>query len=225
MKINGCSALMIHARRPLVLAVYEPRWFRRVMNILNDRGVTYRHYYTPEELPPYSVLYTDYEYFLEETRARGDVHVVYDPGRTCRGLEEAVLASMNKRYYNQVTIGIDPGPTPYYLVLGDGSILSHGRISWEDLIPLLDEAIECYPAALRRIRIGSGYKGALIAYEIASIIRDASVELVDERRTTPKNRGGAEAGPLHESLKPYRNKDAYAALRIALRRGIEVREA
>ncbi len=214
-------------KRPLVLAIYEPRWFIHVMNTLNNRGIPYKHYYTPGQIPPYSILYTDYEYFVVEVgKTRRDVEIHYDPETTCRGLEEAVLASMNKEKYNTLTIGIDPGPKPYYLVLGDGLVLKHGRTGRDKLAETIMSELECYPSIRKLVRIGMGHDGASLAVELAETLGNILVELVDEKETTPKSRGNNSYlfDEYYQILKPYRNKDAYAALRIAVRRGVEVRE-
>ena len=210
-------------RRPLVIAVYEPRWFMKVLRILEDREIPYRLYYDPETVPPYSILYTDNEYFVNEMSSRSDVEIHYDPGDTCRGLEEAILAAQNKSRYRVVTIGIDPGPNPYYVVIGDGELLEHGYIMDKSIDEVILWATACYPAEKRIVRIGGGHNGLEIAAEIAGEIEDVVVEIVDEKETTPKNRGGlnnSEHTP--PGIRPFRNKDAYAALRIAYRKGIRI---
>ncbi len=211
-------------RRPLVLAIYEPRWFRKVLDILNKRRIPYTFYYEPETLPAYSILYTDYEYFTENIPQDKMITVFLDPGHDCRVLEEAILASKMKNTYHSVSIGIDPGPKPYIVVLGDGEIIDYKYIEKQEIIDYIVNVEKCYPTENLVVRVGGGFKGLEIAVDIRDNLPEIQVEIVDEEETTPKKREYLrEVLPRYDELiKPYRNKDAYAALRIALRKGLEV---
>jgi len=194
----------------------------RVLNILRSRFIefsVYDHEYSP---PYFSVLYTDHSYFLERVRNRSDVAVFYDPQHSCRVLEGAILATKFKNKYNELAIGIDPGRKPYVVVLGDEEILEHGYINMDDLKSFVDKCISCYPHENVVVRVGGGYDGWAIALRLKESL-DVRIEVVDEIETTPK--AGNVDDPIHIYLTNVfrtRNKDAYAALKIALRRGIEV---
>lgn len=212
-------------RRPLVIAIYEPRWFMKVIDILKSRRINYTVYDGLDNLPYYSVLYTDYELFVHEASVREDVKIIYDPNDTLRGLEESILATMFKTSYNEVFIGIDPGNKPYILVIGDGEILYHGYVSVNEINDKISMYLSNIPARRKVIRIGAGFNGLKIAAKLREAV-DVKIEVVDERETTPRSSRSLQTGSLNKKLvdilKPYRNKDAYAALRIALRKGIEV---
>ena len=211
-------------RRPLVIAVYEPRWFMRVLSILRRREIPFSIYENPDTLPYYSVLYTDYYLFVEEARARSDIEVFYDPKHSCREFEKSILATRFKDKYNELVIGVDPGSKPYVIVLGDEEIIEHGRVSIDELGDFVNKCITCYPHEKAVIRVGGGYNGWKIVLRIKDVV-DIPIEVVDEWETTPRTKRVDDPILLNKSftrLNRFRNKDAYAALKIALRKGIEV---
>ncbi len=211
--------------RPLVLGIYEPRWFMKVLEILDKRRIEYSIYDNPDALPYYSVLYTDYELFVHEASRRSDVEIIYDPKGTLRGLEKSILATMFKKEYNEVTIGIDPGNKPYVVVLGDNDVLDYGYIDIDLLSRRIKYYIDNIPARRTIVRIGMGSNGLKIADTIRRETNTV-IELVDEYETTPRTNRFTQINSISkrliEKIKPYRNKDAYAALKIALRKGLRV---
>ncbi|MCD6300855.1 MAG: hypothetical protein J7L82_02150 [Staphylothermus sp.] len=213
-------------KRPLVIGIYEPRWFMRIKDILNARKIDYSVYEDKDTIPYYSVFYTDYYDFVKETISRNDVLIVYDPEDTRIGLEISILATRFKEKYNTLTIGIDPGSKPYYLVIGDGEVIEHGYVSLEKICEKINYLLHNIPSREKIIRVGSGLNGFDIIYILKKTINNVKIEVVDEHETTPRSRVVNDINYLDKRLvkilKPYRNKDAYAALRIALRKGIEV---
>ncbi|OYT40650.1 MAG: hypothetical protein B6U89_01420 [Desulfurococcales archaeon ex4484_58] len=211
--------------RPLVIAVYEPRWFMRVLNILRKRSVPFSIFESVDNIPYSSVFYTDYSFFVNQVRDRGDLYIVYDPMHSCRELERSILAMKFKDYYNEVVVGIDPGKKPYMVIIGDGEILEHKYIDLSRVEEEIVGYLNCYPARQKLVRVGGGYNGWRIILRIREVI-DSRIEVVDEEETTPKQNRVDDLVVLDKYLsklsKPYRNKDAYAALKIALRKGIEV---
>ena len=213
-------------RRPLVIGIYEPKWFMRVKSILDTRRIDYSIYEDKDTIPYYSVFYTDYRGFVEEAVSRNDVLIIYDPRDTRMGLEISILATMFKEKYNTLTIGIDPGSKPYYLVIGDGEVIEHGYVELEKICEKINYLLNNIPSREKIVRVGSGLNGFDIIYLLRKTISGVKIEVVDEHETTPRSRLVNDINYLDKRLvsilKPYRNKDAYAALRIALRKGIEV---
>ncbi|MCY0868627.1 MAG: hypothetical protein OWQ48_05310 [Desulfurococcus sp.] len=211
-------------KRPLVIAVYEPRWFIRVLDILRERGVYFTHYYSSSEVPYGSVVYTDHPLFLREASERKDLLVVYDPGHECVNLEKAILASHLKEQYSELVVGVDPGRRLGYIVIGDGEYVMHGSGDYVDLLNTLSYVASCIPAGKLVVRVGSKHKGV----ETALLIRKDTglrVEVVDEDDTTPNPLKTGEMKVFESRLrrvKPYREKDVYAAYKIALKKGVEV---
>ncbi|ADV65004.1 hypothetical protein [Desulfurococcus mucosus] len=211
-------------KRPLVIAVYEPRWFLKVLAVLRERNVSFSHYYSRDEVPYGSVFYTDYTVFLEEVSDRRDVVVFYDPSRDCRVLEKAILATRLKTGYRELVLGVDPGRRLGYIVIGDGEYVEHGTGDYIDVVNMANYLRECMPADRVIVRVGSRHRGV----ELASMLRRDTglrVEIVDEDATTPGSVSIDEARVLGERLrrvKPFREKDVYAAFKIAMMKGVEV---
>jgi hypothetical protein len=42
---------LVLQRRPLVIAIYDSKWFMRVLDIVKRRGIIFHHYYTPTDVP------------------------------------------------------------------------------------------------------------------------------------------------------------------------------
>lgn len=211
-------------KRPLVIAVYDPRWFIHVLGVLRERNIPFHHYYTRDEVPYGSVLYTDYIVFYEEARGRSDILVFYDPGHDCRVFEKAILASSLKNGFKELVLGVDPGRRIGYIVVGDGEYVMHGDGEYIDLVEAARYVKECMPAERIVVRVGSRHRGI----ELASMLKKDTglyVEVVEEDETTPRLVKVDEVKMFRSRLrgvKPYRDKDIYAAYRIALKKGIEV---
>ncbi len=211
-------------RRPLVIAIYEPRWFMKVLNILRSRDIEFSVFEDEENMPYYSVLYTDHKYFIDRIRSRNDVYVVYDPRHSCRMLEKSILITRFKDKYNELIVGIDPGRTPYMVVLGDDEVLEHRRIGFEFIVESISDCLKCYPARKTIVRVGGGFNGWRIILRIKDRV-NANIEVVDEAETTPRNdrlENRIYIDKYFSRLTGYKKRDAYAALKIALRKGIEV---
>ncbi|MEM4816793.1 MAG: hypothetical protein QXU77_04485, partial [Desulfurococcaceae archaeon] len=60
-------------RKPIVVAVHDPKWFMKVLNILRSRGIDFSVFSDIDSIPYYSVLYTDHYYYVEITKNRRDI--------------------------------------------------------------------------------------------------------------------------------------------------------
>lgn len=212
-------------RRLLVLAIYDPRWFMKVLELSRRRGVIFNHYYFKERVPYGSVVYTDFEQVLGELADRNDLIVVYDPEKTCRGFEKAVLLTMHITGYRNLVIGIDPGATLSYVVLGDDHLLLYGDGGLRDLSRDLSYVTNCIPHEEIRVRVGAGSRCGEVLEYIKKNYAWLPLELVDEASTSPSRRKTEEivySSKRLRGLKPFRHKDIYAAYKIALSKGIEV---
>ncbi|MEM2025342.1 MAG: hypothetical protein QXW94_03540, partial [Desulfurococcaceae archaeon] len=114
-------------RRALVIAIYDPKWFLKVLGVLRRRDLLFQHYYTSDKVPYSSVVYTDFNLVLKELSGRGDLLVVYDPDKSCRKVEEAILASHMIGGYANIVMGIDPGSVLSYVFLGDDQLIFYGE--------------------------------------------------------------------------------------------------
>jgi len=213
-------------KRPLVVAIYDSKWFMKTLEILKRRGVKFHHYYTESEVPYGSIVYTDLDSIVRELSERSDVLVVYDHQHTCRELEKAILSTMYITSFKTIALGIDPGKIISYIVLGDDVILLYGEGGLEDLSRDLDYVLNCIPFEEVKIKVGSGVHSIEVVEYVKTRYRDIPLELVDEYSTTPSKNRVDDTIYLSrrlKGLKPFRYKDIYAAYRIALSKGVEVK--
>ena len=216
---------MVLQRRPLVIAIYDSKWFMRVLDIVKRRGIIFHHYYTPTDVPYGSVVYTDLEVVSRDLSHRGDVLVVYDPEKSCRSLEKALLATMYITGFRSILVGVDPGESISYVFLGDEILLLYGIGGVGDLIRDVEYVLSCMSFRELRVKIGSGSNSSDVIHAIKAKYRDLHIEVVDEYSTTPSKNRLEEATYLYKKLrglKPFRYRDIYAAYRIALSKGVEV---
>lgn len=210
-------------RKPVVIAIYDPRWFMKAIELAKRRGIRYQLYYDLESVPYSSIVYTDHESIKEELRRREDLLVIYDPDRDCRQLERAFLASMYIEFFNYIVVGIDVGKRLSYVVLGDDKLLLYGEGDIRTLERDLDYISRCIPYKKLMVRIGSSV-GSVEIIEKLRAKYSAEIELVDESKTTPGEilDNEIKQGMKQRGLRPHRDKDIYAAYRIALSRGLRV---
>lgn len=210
-------------RRPLVLAIYDPNWFLKVLDYLKRRGLYFHIYENIDRLPYYSVLYTDYHLFVEEASARNDVLIIHDPQHNCTILEKAILKTRFKEHYEYLTIGIDPGYTATYVVIGDDELIDYGKTNPENLGEKILDKLTCTPYGEAVLRIGGGLNGWKLALSLKNQL-GVRVEVVDEDETSGLTK--PETILIKNKFLPSRNirldKDLYAAIRIALRKGMIV---
>jgi len=211
-------------RRELVLAIYEPTWFIKVVEYLKRRGIRFHYYYSKQDIPAECVVYTDHHLFAEEITDRPGVTVIYDPKRDCRELEKAILITKYADSYNVLIVGIDPGSKLSYVILSGEELLLYGDGDIGDLERDLDYVVRCIPHRELRVKIGSGHNAVDLALKIKSKYH-VPVEIVDEKMSTPSITRLEEIRFLKKrlkELKPFRYRDIYAAYKIAISKGVEV---
>lgn len=212
-------------KRILILAVYDPKWSMYVVELIKRRGIIYSYYYSVDNIPQGSVVYTDHGYFVDELRNRRDLVIIYDPDRNCRKVEEAILSTALISGYEEVIVGVDPGSTLSYVALGDGDLILYGSGDLLDFEKDLSYIVECISFRELVVRIGLTQRSGDLVNYVREKFRYVKIELVDESSTSP---GISRLGDLIYSkkklrgLKPFRHRDIYAAYRIALSKGIEV---
>jgi len=196
-----------------------------VLSILRKRNIAFTVFEDENKLPLYSVLYTDYQYFVEKASRRSDILVIYDPMHRCIELERAILATRFKEEYDEIVFGVDPGSRPSVVVLGDEGLLDYQALySVKDVVEYIADKTQCYPSKKIVVRIGGGFNGWKIALALKKKLK-VRTEVVDEWETTPKNTRLDDillSSKYLVNLAKHRYRDVYAALKIALRRGIEV---
>jgi len=125
-------------------------------------------------------------------------------------IDEALwLDGGHKSAYESMVLGIDPGPTPGFAVVGDRKVI-HSELlrSPEDVLGASKKALDSFTAKSVTFRVGTG--GGVYKARTLKILQenlDIPIEVVDEKSTTPAYAGTTST------------KDIEAAISIALKGG------
>jgi hypothetical protein len=116
--------------------------------------------------------------------------------------------------FESLILGIDPGQTPGFAVLGDGRVVHAERLgSPEDILETSKSVLDSYSGKSVTFRVGRG--GEVYKERILKILQenfDMPIEVVDESRTTPMDSGTTS------------ERDIIAAINIALKQGRTLRQ-
>lgn len=135
-------------------------------------------------------------------------NVVVMDGDAREAVASAKRMLAGKDKYGTLIFGVDPGRTPGLAVIGDGDLLWATEAEGpEEVAELVQDAIDAYPSAAYRLRIGHGAATHRdrILNSLTSV--PVPVEIVDEARTTPSE------------IRLRDERDIAAAIRIALSEG------
>jgi hypothetical protein len=147
-----------------------------------------------------------------------------------KAFTKIMLGLEEKRIWESLIIGVDPGLTIGVAIITDGCLRTtlETRDKKEAMNFILD-AIDNNPAKMSIIRVGStgGYRRVLILNELLNIKpKNIALEVVDELQTTPSSAQEAKEGiadGVLNGLKIQAGKDATAAMEIAFRIGESVK--
>ena len=200
-------------RSKIAVATVSGRAYYWLVNELNKRRIPFLSLIPGENIPPsIKVVITTKD---EKERIDHPYVLIYDPEENPSIIiDEALRIIKNKKVYEEVVVGVDPGKTFGVAVLGDGEILEKKeQLSLEMAIDLILTTINRHPARTYRIKIGDGVPE--LAEEIASrlelsIPKNAILEIVSEKSTS------------NVKVKGLRKKisDADAAVNIARKESI-----
>ncbi len=112
-----------------------------------------------------------------------------------------------KQRFGKMVVGIDPGPRPGVVVVGDGNIVEEEQLNnVSDVRKYIDKVFSDYDPERMIIRIGNG---DLVNRNriVNSLVSNYRVEIVDERNTSEKNT----------------NKDIESAKAIAFSKGTVIK--
>lgn len=122
----------------------------------------------------------------EASRVRGPAVVVADD--IDRAIAKALQLLKGKREWRELLVGIDPGREPGLAVIGDGEVIdTRTAPNPESVAHLVREAIQTFPAALVRVRVGHGdptNRNRILSVLAKDPLR---VEIVDEAGTTHRS--------------------------------------
>jgi len=198
-------------RSEIAVATVSGKAYYWLVNELNKRRIRFLSLIPGETIPPsIKVVITTKD---EKRLVNHSSVLIYSPDEDPSAIiDEAIRMIQNKKAYEELIIGVDPGKTFGVAVLGDENVLEKKeRLTREMAIDMILTAIKRYPARTRKIKIGDGMPE--IAEEIASRLKiavpeDTSIEIVSE------------AGTSNMRGKGSRKKisDADAAVNIARRK-------
>ena len=136
-------------------------------------------------------------------------------------VEEAICLFYGKKTYNEVTLGLDPGPDYVaYALIVDGILFESGKRDTNSIISYIINIITTIPYKRFYIRIGSNLDGVELAETIVSSINgygNVFVEIVDEYSTTKHALAISEISKSH-----IRDKDIKAAINISFKNGSRI---
>jgi len=198
-------------RSKIAVATVSGKAYYWLVNELNKRKISFLSLIPGEKIPPSIkvVITTKGE---RELISHPSV-LTYNPEENpSTVIDEALRIIQNKKIYEELVIGIDPGKTFGVAVLGDGEILEkEEKPNLEMAIDAVLTAINRYPSRTRKIKIGNGMPE--IAEEMASrfeiaVPEGTTVEIVTEAGTSNIRDNGSRR----------KISDADAAVKIARQR-------
>ena len=147
-----------------------------------------------------------------------------------KAYSKIILGLEEKRIWESLIIGVDPGLTIGVAIITDGCLRTTLETrERKEAMNFILESIKNNPAKMSIIRVGStgGYRRVLILNELLNIKpKNVSLEVVDELQTTPTSYQEAKEGIAEgaiNGLKIQAGKDATAAMEIAFRIGESVK--
>ena len=201
-------------RSKIAVATVSGKAYYWLVNELNKRKISFLSLIPGEKIPPsIKVVITtkDEKHLINHPSV-----LIYNPEEEPSTLiDEAIRRIQNKKAYEELIIGVDPGKTFGVAVLGDRNVLEKKeQLTREMAIDMVLTAIKRYPAQTRKIKIGDGMLE--IAEDVASRLKiatpkDTAVEIISE------------AGTSNMRGKGSRKKisDADAAVNIARRESLK----
>jgi len=171
----------------IAVATVSGKAYYLLVKELNKRRIPFLSV-VPGEVIPFSikvVITTKDEKKLIDNPSVLIYNLDEDPSKI---VDEAIRIIQNKKAYEELIIGVDPGKTFGVAVLGDENILEKKeRLTREMAIDTILTAIKRYPARTRKIKIGNGMPE--IAEEVASRLKiaipeDTSIEIISEAGTS-----------------------------------------
>jgi len=195
----------------LLLNIKDSRLLVKVINRLKFRSVSFTLQRSGRE----DIVMTDDPSSIKS----GNLHVVYVTHDNYEGRCELVkLLIRGKLVYNEVRIGIDPGDPHTIAIMGNGELIEVFRSDNVEQILhkiLLIHKTYPYKNIVIKVGCGGGYE-PILKHLCCNLLGldNVRVEVVDESGTSRR---------LVKNVKGLRiAKRDYAAINIAMKRGVEV---
>ncbi|MEM2151512.1 MAG: hypothetical protein QXN40_02530 [Candidatus Bathyarchaeia archaeon] len=213
--MDALSGNIMRVRAKIAVSTVNGKAYYKLVNELKNRGIPFVSIVPGEAIPPSVkvVVTTENEGPLITHPQILVYNVESDPSSV---IDEALRISMNKNYYEELIIGVDPGKTFGVAVLADGKPIKREEFSSvEGAVNSILAELNA-PSRVKRIRIGRGVPN--LATELTRRLervlpKNITIEMVDEEGTSI----------LKESGVKKKLSDADSAVKIASRKGEKLR--
>jgi len=151
---------------------------------------------------------------LKSTLIENEIPIIEVSGEIKDLVTSLFLHIANKKLFNQVVIGIDPGASTGLAVIADGCILFAEVIPEDELVESTIELLNKFPAKSQIVKIGDGgvISEQFLVKVFSQIPQHVIVQKVDESKSSYQ----LLSGPI------VLDKDQGAAIRIARRKGTQI---
>ena len=202
----------------IAVATLSGREYYALVNELKKRRIPFISLKPGEPIPVYvKVVITT---IAEKSKIRYQHILVYDLSQDAgKIVDKALQIVSGKMIYRLIVIGIDPGKTFGFAVLGDERVLKMSSYSTvRETVNIVSEVLKELPAMKKIVRVGDGadpYRRRLIQALSKKLPKDVPLETVSERETTR----------IAKAFMPRRKAllDAASAIGIASRTGRRIR--
>jgi len=197
----------------IAVATVSGKAYYQLVNELKSRGLTFL------SLTPYDTIPTDVKVVITTENERSlidhpNIMVFEEKADPATIVNEAIRSADDKRDYDTITVGIDPGKTFGMAVLSNGHVLeTMFRSSIEQAVEAVLDALTKNPATAYIIKVGDGapeYTRALLSKMDEALHEDVAIEIVSEAGTSRLAK---------EKVHRRGLRDAMSAVKIGQRRG------
>lgn len=155
------------------------RFYYKVLQLLKERGMPFVSIENPINVP------SDVPVVLSSSY---DKCILYDQIReddAMKAIRQAMPYLLEKRLFNEIFIGIDPGPKPGIAVLADRILVEAFELGdVRSVADVINDILQGYNARLISIRIGNGDRPN--REKILGVLKgvDVPINIVDENGTS-----------------------------------------
>ncbi|MFQ6124313.1 MAG: hypothetical protein ACE5R6_06860 [Candidatus Heimdallarchaeota archaeon] len=191
--------------------------FRILYNLINEItswGFNFEFLNINEPIPKGLSIILTSQKALKSITLEKEIQII----RVSKDMKNVIISLLlniaNKKLFNQVIIGIDPGVSTGIAVIADGCILFAEVVSEVELVQRILELLDKFPAKSQIVKIGDGVISEQFFMSLfQQIPSHVVIQKVDESRSSKQLLSGS----------IILNKDQGAAIRIAKRKGTQIK--
>lgn len=171
----------------MALVTRDPALYAELAPALRDRGIRTISLLPGERIPERAVAALTSSEEASKLRHTHVIGLAPDADRT--PLWAALEGLFRSADHQEVTVGIDPGPRPGFAALLGSAVVAEGNLETPESVARLGQQLKRgFPGRTLRFRVGRGDRPARDRIVNALEPLHPTIELVDERRTTPRGR-------------------------------------